>query len=58
MIPYRYEEAIRIVMKYNRLHNDLDAYLYEICEWAIGEVPLKPKAEDFGINSQNGGASD
>jgi hypothetical protein len=55
MIPYRCEEAFRILRKYNPLRNDLDAYLYAICLWGEGEEPLKPIPEHFGVEPEEGG---
>jgi len=42
------QEALEILKKYNRLRNDLEAYLYYVIEWALGEGP-KPNPKDYGI---------
>lgn len=33
----------------NNLRGDLDAYLFDLCEWGIGEVSEKPNHDDFGV---------
>ena len=40
--------ALRINIHCNPLGNDLDAYLYEVCWWALGGV-VKPDPADYGI---------
>ena len=44
--------ALEEIKKYNGLRNDLDAYLYELIEWALGEVDKKPKPESFGLEAE------
>jgi hypothetical protein len=44
----RMKEAIEYHLEFNRLANDKDAFLYNICEWGLGRGE-KPKSEDFGI---------
>jgi len=44
-------EALEEYQKYNSLANDLDAYLFYLGQWALGESDEKPNAEDFGINT-------
>jgi hypothetical protein len=40
--------ALNEYTKYNRLRNDLDAYLYEMYEWAI-EGGKKTNPKDYGV---------
>lgn len=46
-------EALEILKKYNPLRNDLDAYLFEICEWGLSRRTKKPKAKYFGIEEKH-----
>lgn len=48
MIKENMKEALEILKRYNRLRNDLDAYLYDIIEWALEDKP-KPNPKNFGI---------
>lgn len=43
-----YQEVITELKRYNKLHNDLDAYLFQLCEYALGQDE-KPIKEDFGL---------
>jgi hypothetical protein len=46
------KELIRIIrelMRFNPLHNDLDAYLYELEKFAVGDTKEKPNRKDFGL---------
>ncbi len=45
----RQKEAFRILQKYNRLHNDRDAYLYEVVRWATIPAISKPDPKDYGL---------
>jgi hypothetical protein len=45
----RLVEAIGILRKFNPLHHDLDAYLFEVTEWALGKIKDKPNPKDYGI---------
>lgn len=36
-------------MRLNALRNDLDAYLYAWCEYALGEAGSPPVPEDYGV---------
>lgn len=42
-------EALEEIQKYNRIGNDLDAYLYELTEWALGKQKDKPNPKDYGV---------
>jgi len=44
-------EALREYQRFNRIGNDLDAYLYKLAEYALGESEIKPHPEDYGINT-------
>ena len=43
--------ALEITKKYNSVKNDMDAYLYEVCEYALG-FSEKPDPEDFGLDRE------
>lgn len=45
----RAKQALLIIRNYNRLRNDLDAYLFEVAQYGLGERQDEPKAEDYGI---------
>jgi hypothetical protein len=40
--------ALKTIKRYNGLRNDMDAYLYEVAEYALGFIE-KPNPEDFGL---------
>lgn len=40
--------ALEEINHYNRIHNDLDAYLYVVAEWGMGGEPF-PNAAAFGL---------
>jgi len=40
--------ALEETVKFNRLRNDLDAYLYDLYLWAADGNP-KPDPKDFGL---------
>ena len=42
------QEALNILQRYNPLHHDLDAYLYEVILWAQGRAP-RPNPKDYGV---------
>jgi hypothetical protein len=42
-------EALRVYQKHNPLHNDIEAYLFALGEWALGVKDVKPDPEDYGI---------
>lgn len=42
-------EALEEIKKYNRLRNDLDAYLYEVTNWGLGIREKAPDPDDYGI---------
>lgn len=50
-LPHRYKEAVKILIEHNPLKNDHDAYLYEICLWALNKRDSKPKKQDYGLVS-------
>jgi hypothetical protein len=41
--------ALEILKKYNPLRNDFDAYLYSVCEYALGKEEEKPELEYYGL---------
>lgn len=42
-------EALEAYQEFNRVRNDLDAFLFEFGKWALGEITEKPDPKDFGI---------
>jgi len=44
--------ALEQLKKYNQLRNDLDAYLFALIEWALGERDKKPNPESFGLEAE------
>jgi len=45
----RLSRAVIEHMRLNPLRNDLDAYLYHWCEYALEETDEEPKPEDYGL---------
>ena len=45
----RAHAALQEINRYNRMHNDLEAYLFEIAKWGMGETEEHPKPESFGL---------
>ena len=43
-------KSLKEYQRFNRLHNDTDAYLYALGEYALGQSEEKPNADDYGIN--------
>jgi hypothetical protein len=41
--------ALEEYQNYNPLRNDLDAYLYDMGLWALGDKTHKPIKRDFGL---------
>jgi len=46
------EDALKEVLKLNPLRNDLDAYLFELCEYAIIGTKNKPNRKDYGLEEE------
>lgn len=44
--------ALIEIKKYNKLHHDLDGYLFGIAEWGLGERNEKPDPENYGIKEK------
>lgn len=42
-------EALRELKKYNPLHNDTEAYLFEVAKWGLMERPKRPDPKDYGL---------
>jgi transcriptional regulator with XRE-family HTH domain len=47
--PANAGEALRIMQEYNPLRDDMDAFLYEIGRWGLGERSDRPAGKDYGI---------
>lgn len=45
----RLEYAVEEHRKYNHIHNDLEAYLWEVIEYATGKTQEKPNRDDYGL---------
>jgi len=45
----RLRKALQVYQEHNNIRNDLDAYLYELGEWAFGKSKNCPKSEDYGL---------
>ena len=43
------EHALCEYQKYNTIKNDLDAYLFALGEYALGECVIEPDPRDYGI---------
>lgn len=41
--------ALKILMQANPMHNDRDAYLYEVARWGLGEIDNAPDPVAFGV---------
>jgi hypothetical protein len=42
-------DALRVLMSYNRMRNDLEAYLYAVAQYGLGEIEKQPNPEDYGV---------
>ena len=42
-------DALKIHNKFNPIRNDLDAYLFELADYALGNNQKAPSQEDFGV---------
>lgn len=45
----RAHAALEECNKYNHINNDLQAYLFDKCEWGMGKIDHDVKPEDFGL---------
>jgi hypothetical protein len=45
----RSREALEVIQRYNHVNNDLQAYLYEVGKYGLGERDDMPKSEDYGF---------
>lgn len=45
----RLRAALVEIKGFNRLRNDLDAYLFEVAKYALGETDEKPSKKDYGL---------
>ena len=43
------QQILKEIQKYNLIKNDLDAYLFELVEFALGRRIDRPEPEDYGI---------
>jgi hypothetical protein len=42
-------EALSEISRYNRVRNDLEAYLADVAEWGMGEMEDRPNPTLFGL---------
>lgn len=42
--------ALETCQQFNDIGNDLEAYLYELVDWALGNESEKPSAKDYGLS--------
>ena len=45
----RQQQALEEIRHFNRIHNDLEAYLFEVAEYGLGMIEEKPRRENYGI---------
>lgn len=45
----RQAQALDEINRFNRIRNDLDAYLWEVAKHGLGQIEEKPKREDYGL---------
>jgi len=45
----RKDAAIKELLFYNRIANDLDEYLADVADWGLGEICVKPKSSKYGL---------
>ncbi len=48
----RARTALAEIDSYNRIGNDLDAYLGLLAEWGLGNRDVKPNPQDFGLTTK------
>ena len=41
--------ALEEINRYNCIHNDSEAYLFDVAEWGMGQSAKLPSAVDFGL---------
>ena len=46
--------ALDEIKRWNCIHNDLEAYLFDVARWGQGEIEEQPKMIDFGIEFDKG----
>jgi hypothetical protein len=45
----RAQEALYILREFNNIKNDIDAYLWDIIEWGLGERRERQVPQQYGI---------
>ena len=45
----RMRMALLEINQYNNINNDLQAYLFDVAKWGMGEIESKPIPTDYGI---------
>jgi len=45
----RAHEALKEINRYNHLSNDLEAYLFDLAKYGMGEDVEKPLPQSFGL---------
>ena len=52
-INERQHTALETLKRHNPLHNDFEAYLYEIAKWGLGNIDTLPSPSDYGLDLEN-----
>src|SRR3990167_6889082 len=47
----RLVSALTEIDSYNRIHNDLEAYLSELADWGLSRRETRPTADEFGFKT-------
>ena len=47
----RLVSALTEIDSYNRIHNDLEAYLSELADWGLSRRETRPTAAEFGFKT-------
>lgn len=45
----RATEALTEILKHHNIKNDLDAYLYEVARYGLGQVEKRPESKYYGV---------
>lgn len=45
----RLRAALAEINGFNRIHNDLEAYLFDLAQYALGDTQKKPERSTYGI---------
>lgn len=48
------QKALEVIKRFNRLRNDVDAYLFEVANFGLGVRETMPELGDFGLEDVSG----